>query len=345
MRHLSRHHYKFCINLAKLLSDLHGRGLIYGDLSPSNIFVSTNRGFSEVYLIDVDNITHESKVGDAFYTPGYGAPEVVKGISGADTYTDDYSFSVIAYQLLTLNHPFIGDYVSKGVPELEEDASLGKIPWIEHSLNDINKATTGLNSSLVISKKMMLTFHNTFETNHLNKLKRTSSSKWYEILKISLNALLECDHCHNAFFYSSNLRCSFCNMEKEEIGVIKIHPLNVNIKNELKEDYLLPLDEIKDVGKSILTKLCSLGKYIAITEDDLFLNKSDDVLFEIKCVKDANFIRGISKKDITVYTKGEIKEGVNIGEETQISLGNWLIFSKDLQDSYQRVIKVGRKRK
>ncbi len=193
-------------NLSQLLSDLHSRGLIYGDLSPNNIFVSEDKEYAEVYLIDVDNITHESKVGDAFYTPGYGAPEVVKGNSGADTYTDDYSFSVIAYQLLTLNHPFVGDYVNQGDPELEEDAYIGNIPWIEHSADKINKSTTGLDSSSTLSKMIKKEFINTFEINILNKLKRTSTSKWYEVLTKSLTGILKCNNCGNTFFYNKELK-------------------------------------------------------------------------------------------------------------------------------------------
>ena len=42
--------------LARTLSDLHARGLAYGDLSPANIFVSENADYSEVWLIDCDNI-------------------------------------------------------------------------------------------------------------------------------------------------------------------------------------------------------------------------------------------------------------------------------------------------
>jgi eukaryotic-like serine/threonine-protein kinase len=330
-------------NLSQLLSDLHSRGLIYGDLSPNNIFVSEDKEYAEVYLIDVDNITHESKIGDAFYTPGYGAPEVVKGNSGSDTYTDDYSFSVIAYQLLTLNHPFVGDYVNQGDPELEEDAYMGNIPWIEHSTNKINKSTTGLDSSLTLSKMIKKEFINSFEINILNKIKRTTTSKWNEILIKSLTGILQCHNCDNTFFYNPELCCSFCNEIKKSIGIVQIHQLNATIKNELKEKYpLIAFDKVKDVGQTIGRKLGSLGEYVSITENDLFLNKSESILFQIKMEENYNFIKGIDQQAITVFTKGEIKEGINIENETKISQGDWLIFSKDLKEGYQRVIKVGR---
>lgn len=332
-------------NLSQLLSDLHSRGLIYSDLSPNNIFVSEDKEYAEVYLIDVDNITHESKVGGAFYTPGYGAPEVVKGNSGADTYTDDYSFSVIAYQLLTLNHPFVGDYVNQGDPELEEDAYIGNIPWIEHSTDKINKSTTGLNSSMTISKMIKKEFTNSFEINILNKLKRTSTSKWNEVFTKSLTGILKCNKCSNTFFYNPELSCPFCNEIKQSIGIVQIHQLNATIKNEIKAKYpLTTFDNVKDVGQPISRKLGSLGEYISITESDLFLNKSESILFQIKMEENYNFIKGVNQKSITVFTKGEIKEEVSIENETKISQGDWLIFSKDLKEGYQRVVKVGRYR-
>ena len=330
-------------NLSNLLSDLHSRGLIYGDLSPNNIFVSEDKEYAEVYLIDVDNITHESKVGEAFYTPGYGAPEVVRGDSGADTYTDDYSFSVIAYQLLTLNHPFVGDYVNQGNPELEEEAYMGNIPWVEHSDDKINNSTVGLNSSKTISRMISKEFTNSFEINILNKLKRTSTSKWNEVLTKSLTGILKCDNCSNTFFYNPELSCPFCDDIKQSIGIVQIHQLNATIKNDLKEKYsLTTFDNVRDVGQTISRKLGSLGEYIPITENDLFLNKSESILFQIRMEENYNFIKGANQKTITVFAKGEIKEGINIENETKISQGDWLIFSKELKEGYQRVVKVGR---
>ncbi len=330
-------------NLSQLLSDLHSRGLIYGDLSPNNIFVSEDKEYAEVYLIDVDNITHESKVGDAFYTPGYGAPEVVKGNSGADTYTDDYSFSVIAYQLLTLNHPFVGDYVNQGDPELEEDAYIGNIPWIEHSTDKINKSTTGLNSSMTISKMIKKEFTNSFEINILNKLKRTSTSKWNEVFTKSLTGILKCNKCSNTFFYNPELSCPFCNETKKLIGIINIYQYHKNIKEEIEKEY--KGIALKDTKEQIVSRqLSSLGKYVPVTENDLYLNKSESILFQIKMEENYNFIKGVNQKSITVFTKGEIKEEVSIENETKISQGDWLIFSKDLKEGYQRVVKVGRYR-
>ena len=186
-------------------------------------------------------------------------------------------------------------------------------------------------------------FINTFEINILNKLKRTSTSKWNEVLTKSLTGILKCDNCGNTFFYNSELCCSFCDATKVSIGIVQIHQLNTTIKNDLKEKYSLStFDNVKDVGQIISRKLGSLGEYVSVTGNDLFLNKSESILFQIRMEENYNFIKGVDQRTITVFTKGEIKERINIENETKISQGDWLIFSKGLKEDYQRVIKVGR---
>jgi hypothetical protein len=83
-----------------------------------------------------------------------------------------------------------------------------------------------------------------------------------------------------------------------------------------------------------------LGEYVSVTGNDLFLNKSESILFQIRMEESCNFIKGVDQQTITVCAKGEIKEGINIESEIKISQGDWLIFSKDLKEGYQRVVRV-----
>lgn len=326
--------------LAKVLSDLHARGLVYGDLSPKNVFISSSSKYAELFLIDADNITHESKVGKAVYTPGYGAPELVKGISGLDTFTDDFSFAIIAYQVLTLNHPLIGDYVNEGDPDLEEKADLGEIPWVNHSTDSINVASTGITHTITISKKMMNEFQNTFEIGMERHNKRTTTAKWYEILAGALNFILSCEHCGEQFFISKSLTCMHCSNKTKYVGIVSIYPLLKSLKKQTSFEYSVSLDDVKDLGNELLRKVSSPNDYIVITENDLFLNGSDLELFKTRIVEDYIFIKGINQKKVTVYKNGEVKENVSITNEIKVSQDNWFIFSKELNSDYQRVIKI-----
>jgi len=114
--------YNVLIRLAAILRTLHSKGLAYCDLSPNNVFVSERADLFNVFLIDLDNLRYKTSVVHNIYTPFYGAPEVISNNSPNTTMSDCFSFAVIAYELLTLNHPLIGDYVSNGDPELEEQA-------------------------------------------------------------------------------------------------------------------------------------------------------------------------------------------------------------------------------
>ncbi len=112
---------------AETLAQLHGKGLVYSDPSPNNIFVSSDIDNNEIIgLIDADNLHYESDASSIkCYTPEFGAPELITGKSGVNTLTDAHAFAVIAFKTLSLVHPLMGDMVTDGEPELETQALEG----------------------------------------------------------------------------------------------------------------------------------------------------------------------------------------------------------------------------
>lgn len=328
--------------LSKILRDLHSRGLIYGDLSMNNVFVSDDANYSEIYLIDSDNITHECKIGKAIYTPGYGAPEVVNGTSGNDTYTDDFSFSVIAYQLLTLNHPFIGDYVNDGDPDLEDEAYLGNIPWVNSSIDSRNIASTGLPHSITISKNMMDAFTNTFETNLHNKTKRTTSAKWFDILSISINFLLKCkkEDCKTHFFYAKERKCRFCGYIVETAGFIKIFPNLSKLKKKAILDYGVNLDKFSKKQTPILGMVLSVSEDKVITGQDIGIGKEEDKLYSLKLSNDTIIIKGINQKTISIIIDRKYKEDIPINNFVRLPITDLYLLPENINSDYCRVIKI-----
>ena len=86
--------------------------MVYGDISPNNIFISEGIDGSSVWLIDADNIRFEITAGGSVvYTPKYGAPELVQGKDGGRPSSDCHAFAVVAFYLLSLIHPFVGKKV------------------------------------------------------------------------------------------------------------------------------------------------------------------------------------------------------------------------------------------
>ena len=216
--------YELLIHLASILRILHSKGLTYCDFSPNNIFISENIKFNNVFLIDLDNLRYKTNLLNNIFTPFYGAPELVNNTAPNTPMSDSFSFAVIAYETLTLNHPLIGDYVTDGEPEFEEKALAGKLPWVEHSTDSLNYRSTGFPSDKVIPKKLMELFIRTFEYGLNESMKRPSIAKWFDGLNLALNEFLKCgnDECGLYYPYNNLNKCTFCGYVPEQVTKIQI---------------------------------------------------------------------------------------------------------------------------
>lgn len=195
---------------AGALAALHGRGLVYSDPSPDNIFVSESTAATEVRLIDTDNIHHASVAGGpAVYTPGYGAPELLGRTSGVNSLTDAHAFSVLAFQALSLAHPLIGDAVNDGPPEREEEALGGRLPWIDHPTDETNRASYGIPRNNVLSRKLLDLAERAFGAGLRDAAKRPGVAEWAECLHGAADATLSCASCKGTYYFTEK-RCPWC---------------------------------------------------------------------------------------------------------------------------------------
>jgi serine/threonine protein kinase len=212
---------KLLKKLSSTLSIMHGRGMLFGDLSPDNIYISSEIDNTELWLIDCDNISFESKPCRALYTPDYGAPELVRGESEFSTVTDIWSFAVITYRLLTGNHPFKGDLVNFGEPELEEKAFRGELPWIGHSEDIINNSENGIPLEAVATGKLIKVFSECFEVGLLDPLARPSMAYWLEAINEACERVVQCHNtsCMSSYLLNKSLTCPFCD-EPIEAGYV-----------------------------------------------------------------------------------------------------------------------------
>jgi serine/threonine protein kinase len=216
--------YNILIKLADVLRKLHSKGLAYCDLSPNNVFISDKPEHSNVFLIDLDNLRYKTSIVNNIWTPFYGAPEVVTSNAPNTPMSDCFSFAVIAYELLTLNHPLIGDYVTDGEPELEDQALQGKLPWVDNEEDTTNERSTGLPTEYVIPKRLLKLFKKTFEKGLNNSMERPSMSEWFEVLNLGLNELLKCGNseCGLHYPYNNLQKCPFCKTKPEKITKIQM---------------------------------------------------------------------------------------------------------------------------
>jgi len=86
---------------------LHSKGLCYRDISFGNVFFDPHKG--DILICDNDNVAFNGdKIGGVLGTPGFMAPEVVRGDADPSTQTDLFSLGVLLFYLLMVHHPLKG---------------------------------------------------------------------------------------------------------------------------------------------------------------------------------------------------------------------------------------------
>jgi serine/threonine protein kinase len=106
-------------DLARALSLAHGAGIIHGDIKPGNIFITIDE---KVKLGDfgIARLTTQAcgSGSDRIKgTPAYLAPEQILG-APQDQRSDQFSFGIVFYQMLTGVKPFKGDSVGAVCSEI-----------------------------------------------------------------------------------------------------------------------------------------------------------------------------------------------------------------------------------
>lgn len=227
--------------LARVLASLHGLGIAHGDLSPNNVFVSSTHAHSQVWLIDVDNLCYAVRDSSLqIWTPDYGAPELLRGDLGVSTYTDIWSFAVIAFQLLTHLHPLKSGMLIDGDVELETDALKGAYPWIDHPDDDRNRAESGLDRTLVCTPELQRLFDQCFRQGLNEPAARPAMAEWAEAFEAAAAMQVRCDHhencCGGTFYWNSALQCPFCDQVASQDHQVLLRHFVVASKDDLPDN-------------------------------------------------------------------------------------------------------------
>lgn len=216
-----RRRLRLLAHAGEALLGLHARGVVYADVSHNNVFVSVPKHATEAWLIDLDNLSHESDPRRAIYTPCYGAPELVAGSAGCTSLSDAWAFAVLVWHTLALTHPFIGDLVNDGEPELEEAAFAGRLPWVGHSVDDRNRCSTGLPADLVLAGRLRDLARKTFEEGVADRKRRPSVSDWVDRLHAAADQTVACPGCAGTYFVTE-ATCPWCDEPCPSFAPVRI---------------------------------------------------------------------------------------------------------------------------
>lgn len=245
-------------SMFNVFARLHGRGLVYGDPSPANILFSSEPSQQAVFLIDPDNLHVEGHLTtEGVYTPGYGAPELIKGTHRPDTLTDAFALAVIAFEVLSLAHPFVGDLVHDGDPELEEAAFMGLVPWIEHSSDVSNRCSRGIPREMVISPETMKLFQRMFENGINERLVRPGLSEWAAVFAQALEVTAACSACDASYYALGHRECPWCGRARSAITLAVFHVWDPEVKphaDSLEDRFvMLPSGRRRTLASLLLT--------------------------------------------------------------------------------------------
>lgn len=186
-----RRRLRLLARLADTLDRLHGRGLVYGDLSLRNVLVSSSLEHEEVWLIDLDNLRYSDAPGSHAHTRLFAAPEVRLG--GTPTaLSDAYALAVVICRTLT------GRY-------LPESAS---------------REGLELQPQRVLSECLLALARQTFTDGLPQPTRRSRPGVWAHELQRAADLCVVCPRCAANYFAPGAPACRWCGAPRPRLLLV-----------------------------------------------------------------------------------------------------------------------------
>lgn len=368
---------------------VHISGLVFTDLSPNNIMIKSDE--NGLVFIDTDNLRiRDRPCLSVIGTPGYMAPElyrasVPKKVGGIDVPvgtlsdqmmptadSDIFSAAVIAFQLLTLRHPFIGDAIEDGSADDEEKALRIETDYILKKGGN-NQSTRGFfrNSQTylhrIISNDMFSLFERTFVTGKDDSLLRPTAEEYLEVVQKTLDRIVTCPECgfQIVFSPSANNLCVKCNKpqtRKVEVlcGVFFNGMTRADCINAINPDADWKLNEIASEKKGEGNKLPLLS-FMVVDEGTprvllgRHLEENDDRFKVFATIEVSDYDKGLlivrtSNKMRERFPKAHIIDDSNNGNQNLltnnkvVSINQWIVLNEERLGAVQSSLMIWFKR-
>lgn len=274
-RYTLNNRYNLIAGIFDSLREIHISGLIFTDLSPNNIMVKTSPEGYTVFFIDTDNLrSRDDPYTGVLGTPGYMAPEIYRkevpckigeyehigsgtpvknllstvGKISADS--DIFSAAVIAFQLLTLHHPFVGDEIDYGTPEDEERAYRIDTDYIfKEGTRNISTAHLVPAFEQITTPEIRRLFYRTFVDGVREPSLRPTDQEFLEAFVAAKDSMTVCSDCGFTTIYSRpGTLCLGCDSALGPLPVLKIIQVFSNLS---PEDVLSKKVPVKNDGEQL----------------------------------------------------------------------------------------------
>lgn len=198
-------------NLTKGYQKLHAMGAKYQDISFGNLFFNPDNG--DVLICDNDNVSFDSaKPGGVLGTPGFMAPEIVRGEKRPSRETDRYSLAVLLFYLFMVNHPLEGKQEAsiKCMDMAARVKLYGTNPiFIFDPDNKTNRPVPGIHDNANIywpmyPEKLRQLFTKSFTIGLSQPSKRVTEPEWMTLFANMMSGMLKCS-CGASNFYDEDL--------------------------------------------------------------------------------------------------------------------------------------------
>lgn len=201
-------------NLTRGYQKLHGMGAKYQDISFGNLFFNPDNG--DVLICDNDNVSFDnSKPGGVLGTPGFMAPEIVRGEKRPSKDTDRYSLAVLLFYLFMVNHPLEGK-LEASIKCMDMAARVklyGTDPvFIFDPDNKANRPVKGIHDNANIywplyPEKLRQMFIKSFTVGLTQPSKRVTEPEWMTLFANMMSSIMKCS-CGASVFYDEELEAS-----------------------------------------------------------------------------------------------------------------------------------------
>lgn len=298
--------------IAYNLYALHSKGIVYGDISANNIFISEDKNIDEVWFIDCDNIDYSDDIDYVIGSKSYAAPEILRKLppyneksKTVNTIENDiYAFANLAFMYLFLASPFRGsildkikeeefsdswddddwddwdDESSENIDEIEKMFDLGEVSWVgEKDAN--NRPVAGFTT--MMDKMITPGLYNLFDRTlgkegRENPSKRPSLRLWYEEFVKNLSVLDESSFEDIKNFKKNDIPFFYFDEESFNTVIIRvIYPNN-------KKDRLIIQKNLEEFKLMLTYENLGIGSFGKKDEKVLILSKEhrNDIKYYLK---------------------------------------------------------------